>query len=183
MGPAAIKTTAGTVIPAGIKVWAAGIKAPDFLGAIDWLATNPANQVIVDERLLSVSDENLFAMGDCAACPWPGHEGSVPPRAQAAHQQASLLVRSLRLRLDGRPLPAFHYRDYGSLVSLGKYSTVGNLMGKLVGNVLVEGYIARVMYLSLHKMHQVALFGPVRVAFLTLANLFRRVVHPRIKLH
>ena len=180
---AAIHTSSGTVIPAGIKVWAAGIKAPDFLGAVDWLETNAINQVVVTETLQSVSSEDVFAMGDCAACRWPGRDMDVPPRAQAAHQQASLLARSLARRVEGRRLPAFRYRDYGSLVSLGKFSTVGTIMGKLIGNVLVEGYVARLTYLSLYKMHQVALFGIVRVAFLSVANLFRRAVHPRIKLH
>ena len=179
----AVHTSNGTVVPAGIKVWAAGIKAPDFLGDIGWLDTNAANQVKVSERLQSTSDENVFAMGDCAACPWSGHDGNVPPRAQAAHQQANVLAKSLVLRLEGGRTRAFHYRDYGSLVSLGKYSTVGTLMGKLVGNILVEGYIARLMYLALYKRHQIALLGTVRVFFLTLANMFRRAVHPRIKLH
>lgn len=179
----AVHTSNGTVVPAGIKVWAAGIKAPDFLDAIDWLETNAANQVKVSERLQSISNENVFAMGDCAACPWLGHDGNVPPRAQAAHQQANVLAKSLVLRLEGGSARSFRYRDYGSLVSLGKYSTVGTLMGKLVGNILVEGYIARLMYLALYKRHQIALLGTVRVFFLTLANLFRRAVHPRIKLH
>jgi len=178
-----VNTSKGHAVPAGIKVWAAGIKAPDFLGDIDWLETNGVNQVKVSVELQSTVDESVFAMGDCAACPWPGHEGNVPPRAQSAHQQANLLARSLVRRLDGGAARAFEYRDYGSLVSLGKYSTVGTLMGKLVGNILVEGYIARLMYLALYKRHQIALLGIVRVFFLTLANLFRRAVHPRIKLH
>ena len=56
-------------------------------------------------------------------------------------------------------------------------------MGKLIGTIMIEGIIARLMYLSLYKMHQVAQFGVLRVVFLSLANLFRRAVHPRIKLH
>lgn len=179
----AIRTVQGTVVPAGTKVWAAGIKAPEFLGGIEWLQTTPINQVVVNENLQSVSDENVFAIGDCAACPWPGHDTNVPPRAQAAHQQASVLVKSLSRRIGGRSLLAYRYRDYGSLVSLGKYSTIGSLMGKLIGDVVIEGYIARLMYLALYKMHQIVLFGMIRVAFLSLANMFRRAVHPRIKLH
>jgi NADH dehydrogenase len=179
----AIRTAQGTIVPAGTKVWAAGIKAPDFLNGIEWLQTTPTNQVVVNENLQSVSDDNVFAIGDCAACPWPGHDTRVPPRAQAAHQQASVLVKSLARRIDGRSLLPYRYRDYGSLVSLGKYSTIGSLMGKLIGDVVIEGYIARLMYLALYKMHQIVLFGAVRVVFLSLANLFRRAVHPRIKLH
>jgi NADH dehydrogenase len=89
----------------------------------------------------------------------------------------------MRKRLQDRPLPAFTYRDYGSLVSLGKYSTVGNLMGNLTGSVMVEGFIARMVYLSLYKLHQLALFGFFRTMMLSIGHLFRATVHPEIKLH
>lgn len=178
-----IHTDSGNYIPSGIKVWAAGIKAPDFLRGIPGLETNSLNQLIVTETLQTTNDERIFALGDCAACPWPGHDSPVPPRAQSAHQQASLLVKSMIRLSTGQRLPTYRYRDYGSLVSLGQYSTVGNLMGKITGSVMIEGYIARLVYLSLYKMHQLALYGVTRVVFLSLANVFRRAVHPKIKLH
>jgi NADH dehydrogenase len=68
-------------------------------------------------------------------------------------------------------------------VSLGKYSTVGNLMGNLMGSVMIEGFVARMVYLSLYKMHQFALFGPFRVLLLMVSSFFRNRLHPRIKLH
>lgn len=177
-----IKTHDGEFIPADIKVWSAGIKAPDWMKDLDGLETNAINQLVVDTTLRT-ADENVFAIGDCAACPWTGHDKNVPPRAQAAHQQASTLCKSLVNRLQGRPLLHFVYHDYGSLVSLGRYSTVGNLMGNLMGTVSIGGFIARVVYLSLYKMHQVAIHGYFRTAMLTLSNLFRRSVYNRIKLH
>jgi NADH dehydrogenase len=127
----------------------------------------------------------IFALGDCAACPLaPESPINVPPRAQAAHQQASLLVTALRNRLRHRPLPLYVYRDYGSLVALGKYTTVGSLMNRLMrGSVMIEGVIARLVYLSMYKLHQAALFGWLRTILLTLANLLRRRVYPEIKLH
>ena len=178
-----IRTQTGQLVPCGIKVWAAGIKAPAFLARIKDIETNNLNQIVVRATLQSVSDDNIFALGDCAACPWAGHAGYVPPRAQAAHQQASLLYTSIKKRLRGDALPQYHYRDYGSLVSLGNYSTVGSLMGSIGGSVMVEGYIARMVYLALYKMHQLAIYGVHRTIFLSLANLFRRAVHPAIKLH
>ncbi len=178
-----IQAADGEYIPCGIKVWAAGIKAPAFLSKIEGLEVNRLNQIVVDGSLRSTRDASIFALGDCAACPWSGHEGPVPPRAQAAHQQAKLLAKSIPRLLREKPLPQFRYRDYGSLVSLGEYSTVGNLMGKITGSIFVEGMIARLVYLSLYKLHQIALFGVTRVFFLTMSNLFRRAVHPAIKLH
>jgi len=180
----AIKTESGKSISAAIKVWAAGIKAPDFLKDIAGLETNWMNQLVVKQTLQTSLDDDIYAIGDCCACKWIGEDQNVPPRAQAAHQMASLTYTSIARRMANKAIPEYHYHDYGSLVSLGKYSTVGNMMGNLSkGSLMVEGFMARMMYLSLYKMHQVALFGLFRVGMLSLSHLFRRSVHPKIKLH
>lgn len=181
------KTENGEFIPAEIKVWAAGIKAPEILKDLDGLETNRINQLVVKTTLQTTRDENIFAFGDCAACPIPGTDQFVPPRAQAAHQQASLLVKSMRCRLNNKPLPEYRYVDYGSLVNMGQYTTVGNLMGnlagKISGNIFIEGIIARLVYISLYKMHQLALHGFFRVTLSTIANILTRKAKPRMKLH
>ena len=126
-------------LPAELVVWAAGVKAPDFLKDLAGLETNRINQLVVLPTLQTTRDENIFAIGDCAACPWLGKDGVlVPPRAQAAHQQASHMVKQIVRRLEGKPLVPWRYRDFGSLVSLGDFSTVGNLMGGLVGEEPVD---------------------------------------------
>ena len=177
-----IETQDGEIIPADLKIWAAGIKAPDWFKDLDGLEINHINQLVVTQAL-QTSDANIFALGDCAACPWPGHETTVPPRAQAAHQQASTLHKTLVNRMHDKPAIDYVYRDYGSLVSLGKYTTVGNIMGNLMGTVTIGGFIARVVYLSLYTMHQAALFGYFKTSLLTLSNLFRSTLYSRIKLH
>lgn len=180
--PDGLVTASGKHIPASMMVWSAGIKAPDFLAGLDGLETNRINQLAVRPTLQTSRDNAIFAFGDCAACPMPG--GNVPPRAQAAHQQAALLVKSIQRRMHGEALPEYRYRDYGSLVALGRYSTVGNLMGALTGgSVMIEGAMARLVYWSLHKMHQVALNGYYKTALGTLANLINAPNKPTIKLH
>lgn len=179
-------TDSGDFIPAEIKVWAAGVKAPAFLSQIEGLETNRINQVTVKRTLQATDDENIFAMGDCAACPQDG-DTFVPPRAQAAHQQADILVKSLRRRLRGEPPLEYTYLDYGSLINLSRYSTVGSLMGGIArqwsGSVVIEGLMARFMYFSLYKMHQIALHGVWRVMLTTFANMLTRRAKPRMKLH
>jgi NADH dehydrogenase len=170
-------------VPAHIKVWAAGVKAPAFLRELDGLETNAINQLIVQRTLQTSLDDNIFVIGDCAACPQPQLNRNVPPSAQAAHQEASLTYENILRRLQGKKLLENRYRDYGSLVTLGKYSTVGTLMGNLLGRVFIEGAIARLVYLSLYKMHQAALFGLFRATLLTVADSFRHSVQPRLKLH
>ena len=179
-----VMTASGRKIPAELTVWAAGIKAPEFLKDIGGLETNRLNQLVVKQTLEATLDTDIFAFGDCACCPWPGHEHCVPPRAQAAHQQAAHLRRMLERRLDGRPLKPYVYRDFGSLVSLGEYSTVGNLMGALLGgSIFIEGLFARFVYVSLYRMHLYALHGLSKVLFDTLARMITRRTEPRIKLH
>lgn len=174
-------------IPADLVVWAAGIQAPPFLRYLDGLEVNRTNQLTVAATLQTTHDPDVFAFGDCAACPWPEapKPGTlVPPRAQAAHQQARMLVATMKARLSGGPLPEFHFRDFGSLVSLGELSAIGNLMGRLIGgSMLIQGLIARWMYASLYKMHQVAIHGYIRVAFDTVGRFLRRRMEPRVKLH
>ena len=179
-----VRLASGEIIPAELVVWAAGVKAPDVLCNLDGLETNRSNQLLVHPTLQTTRDENVFAMGDCAACPWMGQEATVPPRAQAAHQQANHMVRQLQRRLAGKALLEYRYRDFGSLVSLGRHSTVGSLMGALVGgNMMLEGYFARLMYTWLRKMHDLALHGPAKVTLDTLARLITRRTEPHVKLH
>jgi NADH dehydrogenase len=182
----AVHTASATTYPADLIVWSAGIKAPEWLTRLDGLETNRANQLLVSTTLQTTRDPDVFAFGDCAACPWPeeGPKALVPPRAQAAHQQATLLVKTMQARLAGRPLPEFRFRDFGSLVSLGEMSAVGSLMGRLVGgSLLIQGLIARWMYASLYKQHQIAILGFFRVALDTIAQFLRRQREPRVKLH
>ena len=182
--PDGIKLADGTIINAELVVWAAGVKAPGFLHNIDGLETNAINQLVVRQTLQTTRDDDIFAIGDCAACSWPERKTLVPPRAQAAHQQATHLAKQLPRKLAGQPIQPWYYRDFGSLVSLGEYSTVGSLMGKLVGrSFFVEGYFARLMYVSLYKMHEYALHGFIKVALDTLVRLITRRTEPQVKLH
>ena len=180
-----VHTHSGRFFPSELVVWAAGIKAPEFLKHLDGLETNRINQLIVKQTLQTTMDESIFAFGDCAACPWIGHDGNVPPRAQAAHQQASLLAKSMKKRVAKENiLPNYHYRDYGSLVNLGRYSTVGSLMGALSGgSMYIEGLFARLMYQSLYKMHLMTLHGMAEVALQTLARMITRRTEAKVKLH
>ena len=177
-------TASGREVPADFTVWAAGIRCPDVLHDLDGLETNRLNQLVVLPTLEATRDGAIYALGDCAAAPW--HDGRmVPPRAQAAHQQASFLVKTLTRRAHGRDdTRAFHYRDFGSLVSLGGYQSVGTLMGFITGGTLrLEGLLAKLFYLSLYRLHIWALHGFWRMALDTLARMIRSQTEPKVKLH
>ena len=185
-----LKMASGKVISSSITVWAAGVKAADFLktmGSPEPLETTRLNQLMVNGKLQTTRDVSIYAFGDCAACQQP--DGTwVPPRAQAAYQQAMYLARALSQRIaDGQVTDKqapFVFTDQGSLVSLGDYSSVGSLMGSLTkGSFFIEGQIARLMYWALHKQHQLALGGIKKTALITLSEMIDRTHRPRIKLH
>ena len=178
-----VRLASGEFIPAEMVVWAAGIKAPDLLKNLGGLETDRINRLVVRDTLQTTQDDDIFAIGDCACCIL--NEGKpTPPRAQTAHQMASLVERAVRARLKSKSLPKFKYRDFGNLVNLSEYGTVGNLIGMLgKRSVYLEGVFARLMYRSLYKMHQHALHGAVKTALDTIANLISRRTEPRVKLH
>ena len=67
-----VSTQSGAFHPADLVVWAAGIKAPDWLAALDGLEVNRGNQLVVTPALQTTRDPDIFAFGDCAAAPWHG---------------------------------------------------------------------------------------------------------------
>jgi NADH dehydrogenase len=179
-----LKLADGSFIASELIVWVAGVKAPEVLQRLDGLETNRINQLVVEPTLQTTRDPDIFAIGDCAACPRPGASTPVPPRAQAAHQEASHMFGQIERRPRGKPLQPYAYRDFGSLVSLGKWSTVGSLMGFLSGRgIFVEGLFARTMYQSLRLMHDQALGGTRRTALALIARALARQIDPPVKLH
>ena len=180
---ASVTTKSGRNVKADFTVWAAGIKCPEVLRDLDGLEANRANQLVVLPTLQATRDPDIFAIGDCAAVAWKDGR-NVPPRAQSAHQMSSCLVGTIARRLVGKPPKPFRYRDFGSLVSLGNYETVGTLMGFIGGGSLrVEGLVAKLFYLSLYRLHIWALHGFWRMALDTLARMIRRQTEPKVKLH
>jgi len=178
-----LNTKSGESIVADLMVWAAGIKAPDFMKEIGGLETNRINQLVVEPTLQTTRDPNIYAIGDCASCALPAG-GFVPPRAQSAHQMASRVLANILADMKGKPRQAYVYKDHGSLVSLSRFSTVGSLMGNLMrGSMMVEGRLARMVYLSLYRMHQVALHGYFKTGLMMLVGSINRVIRPRLKLH
>lgn len=178
-----LNTQEGEHINADLIVWAAGIKAPDFLKDIAGLETNRINQLVVKPTLQTTRDPDIFALGDSASCARP-EGGFVPPRAQAAHQMASCVLKNILAQYSDKPLKEYVYKDYGSLVSLSNYSTVGSLMGNLMrGSMMVEGRMARVMYISLYRMHQIALHGYFKTGLMMIVGRINRVIRPHLKLH
>jgi NADH dehydrogenase len=182
--PEWIQTQGGESIAADLKIWAAGVRGADYLNSIGGLETTPSRQLVVRPTLQTTRDDRIFAIGDCCYCLLPGSQRPVPPRAQAAHQMATTVYQNIGRLMRGKPLRAYAYLDRGSLVSLSRYSTVGSLMGNLVGGrMAIEGRLARFVYMSLYRMHLLAIHGWLRGTALILIGHVARILRPRLKLH
>jgi len=178
-----LRTASGRDVPGRFVVWAAGIRCSDVLKELGGLETNRINQLVVHATLQTTRDVDIFAIGDCAAAPWKDGR-NVPPRAQSAHQMASHMVKTIEGRLQGRAPTAYRYRDFGSLVTLGDYDTMGQIMGFISSEKFrVEGWIAKFVYVSLYRQHIWALYGFWRMALDTVARWIKRQTEPRVKLH
>jgi len=57
---------------------------------------------------------------------------------------------------------------------------MGNLMK---GSLFVEGFFARVMYISLYRMHQLAIYGYIKGPFIILLGKVSKAIRPKMKLH
>jgi NADH dehydrogenase len=176
-------TKDGDLIESELMVWAAGVKAPEWMANLGGLETNRVNQLVVKPSLQTSLDEHVYAIGDCS---FMVQENGVPvpPRAQAAHQQAFHVYKNIVRISEARDPVPYVYKDKGSLVSLSNYSTVGSLMGNLNGgSFMVEGTIARIVYVSLYRLHQVALHGYFKTILMSLSGRINKIIRPRLKLH
>lgn len=52
-----------------------------------------------------------------------------------------------------------------------------------MGDINVQGVLARIMYVSLYRLHQVAIHGFFKTAVLMVKDLLARSSGPRLKLH
>jgi NADH:ubiquinone reductase (H+-translocating) len=169
-------------IEADLVVWAAGVKGRAVTSNLDGLEINRRGQAQVGDTLQTLSDERIFALGDCSDL--AGADGhSLPSTAQVARQQALFLAKSLASHIrSGTALGRFKYRDMGSLVSLGEYAAYGTLgsYGFLKGAAF-KGWLAQMGHAALYRVHELDVNGPVRGAVIWLAADLRRLVQPRVR--
>ncbi|WP_170403454.1 NAD(P)/FAD-dependent oxidoreductase [Ruegeria arenilitoris] len=167
-----------------ITAWVAGIGAPDSLNKLFEEESLNTGFLAVRETLQVENAEGIWALGDCARLVDAGVGRPLPPKAQVASQQAEHLATELcRVLLSSAKPRPFRHQDRGSLVNLGGHSTIGQMMGNLMGSQTIDGWFARRAYKMLYRRHQLILHGNVRGSLLIASELLRERVHPRLKLH
>jgi NADH dehydrogenase len=129
-------------IEARTVIWSAGVAASP-LGRSLGARLDRAGRVEVTEYLTIPGHDEIFVIGDLAAV-W--QEGKlVPGVAPAAIQEGRYVAKSLQGRLRGRQALPFHYRDKGSLATIGRSAAVAE-----IGGVRLWGFVAWMAWLVVH---------------------------------
>lgn len=130
----------GEVIPAGVTVWASGIKAPDVVAG--WgLPQGKGGRILVDADLRVQGHDDVFAVGDIALSP-----AQLPQLAQPALQGGKHVAKQIKHLVQGQPTTAFSYFDKGTMATIGRSAAVAQLPLK----IKFTGFIAWAMWLGIH---------------------------------
>jgi NADH dehydrogenase len=131
------------VIPATVTVWAAGVAA-SALGRLLSANTDHAGRIPVGNDCSLPQHPEVFVIGDLAFFR-DEHGKPLPGVAQVAIQQGRAVAKNIGRELQGQPRQPFHYKDLGSLATIGRAAAVADIFG-----VHLSGLIAWVVWLFIH---------------------------------
>ena len=125
-------------------IWVSGVTANRFEG-ITPEQTGRGGRILVDAYNRAQGTENIFAVGDLCLLQEPAYPNGHPQVAQAAIQQGSRLAKNLNRIAKDRPLKPFHYKDLGTMATIGRNKAVADLHG-----LRLHGFFAWAMWLTIH---------------------------------
>ena len=140
-----LRLSDGSEMKTRTVIWVSGVVANAVEG-IQAEALGRGRRILVDEHNEVKGLTNVFAIGDqCLMTADPNYPNGHPQLAQVAIQQARLLARNLRARQEGKPLSPFHYKDLGSMATIGRNRAVAEIGGAKWG-----GFTAWMLWLVVH---------------------------------
>lgn len=146
-----------TRIPARTVLWAAGVTGSGFARRLS-VPLDRAGRILVGDDLTIAGHPDVFAIGDIASITRDGRQ--VPGVAPAAVQQAWHTARNIQRALSNQPLLPFHYRDRGSLATIGRSAAVADF-----GKLKLSGTPAWLAWLFLHLLFLVGFRNRLSVLF------------------
>ncbi|MDO8183700.1 MAG: NAD(P)/FAD-dependent oxidoreductase [bacterium] len=121
-----VALTTGEIIPAATVVWTAGVKPRALKAAPELPAV--LGRLRVNSYLQSINDDNIFVLGDLAYLLNPKTQAPLPMLAQVADRQAKVVATNIVNLINSQSLQTFSYRSQGSIVSLGSWFAVSEIM-------------------------------------------------------
>lgn len=170
----------GTVIPSRKVIWAAGVRGNSLPGLSPEVVTR-GNRLQVDAFNRVEGYERIFALGDVAFMTEETYPKGHPQVAQVAMQQARHLAGNLRRQLKGEKWLPFHYRDLGSMATVGRNRAVVDLPA-----IRFQGAFAWFVWLFVHLFQLLGVRNRVIVFLNWVWNYFtydqslRLIIRPRL---
>ena len=170
-----LKLNSGEVIPTKTVIWAAGVRAQDFVkdcGA----EVDRAGRVIVEENLLVKGSDRIFAIGDCANFQHGGLERPLPTVAPVATQEAVQVKENIMALIAGKTpdqLGKFVYKDLGAMATIGKGEAVMNGPMPLLGFTMkAKGFVAWFAWMFVHLIRLAGKYSDFTVSVKWIWNFF-----------
>ena len=136
----------GDEIPCHTLIWAAGVRANPVAAALG-LSTGSAGRVLVGPDLAVREHPGIWAIGDVAAIIDPRHgDGPLPQLAPVAIQSGKHVARQIKATVRGDQTESFHYRDKGTMATIGRSHAVA----ELPLHIRLHGFPAWLAWLGLH---------------------------------
>ena len=135
----------GMEIPTRTFIWVSGVKAVS-IGNIPAECLGRGARLKVDAYNRVEGLKDVFAIGDqCIMTADKDYPNGHPQLAQVAIQQGKLLAENLKRIVKKKPLKAFHYKNLGSMATVGRNRAVAEFK-----KVKTQGWIAWILWLVVH---------------------------------
>jgi NADH dehydrogenase len=135
--PEGFRLKDGSTVAGGVFAWAGGIKAP-ALTASSGLQVGYNGRIKVDRYLRALDHPEIFVAGDLASVVNPETGHVLPPLAQIAVDEGTVVANNLRAAIEGKQLEPFRFRDKGFVVSVGNRKGVAEVAGLTIGGRLAH---------------------------------------------
>jgi NADH:quinone reductase (non-electrogenic) len=138
-------------------VWAAGLQGSPIARSLG-TPLDRAGRLRVQPDLTVPGHPRAFVIGDLASIEQDGQP--VPGVAPAAMQMGDHAAANVARALRGEPLAPFHYRDKGSLATIGRRRGVA-----MIGRLRLSGLVAWLAWLGIHIFFLIGFRSRLMVLF------------------
>jgi NADH dehydrogenase len=165
-------------IPAETVLWAAGVAASPLSKSLG-VPLDRVGRVLAEPTLAVPGHPDIFVVGDVCALQQDGQW--LPGVAQVAMQGGAHAGKNVARAIRGEALAPFHYRDYGTMATIGRGAAVGDVFG-----LKISGWFGWVFWIFLHIFwligfrNRIAVMGEWAWAYFTFQRRARLITGEKL---
>lgn len=153
----------GTSFVTDTVIWTAGVKAAPINGLPE--ESLASNRILVDAFNQVQNTQNIFAIGDVAACVTEANPKGLPMLAPVAQQQGKRLSKNIIKLIEHKPMVPFAYNNRGVMATIGRKKAVVDLP-----RWKFQGTFAWLIWMFLHIMSLVGFRNKLSAFYDWMAN-------------